>query len=350
MNVRFSPTRLKLIGSGSALPGPPIGNDELLQALKQHCGPRTARRARIYASRLGIRSRHLSRDLGERLSGTTTGNQAPELCRQALAEATGSNEVSYLIGHTATPHTLLPPNISWVADSMSYTGPYVELRQACTGFANALMFAAAMIAEDANTQVGIVGSETGSPFFDISSDFADHEQLVNFVQMGDGAGAVLLGRDDAGGSNTISEIYFGQIGLGKQPGIQLTGGGSAQPYCEKGLPYFNHSASDVRKNGEKLLHDGLRAIQQRGHSLDSFEWILPHQAHGRIAEMFSRQFPETSGKVVNTADRLGNLGSAAIWVALDELIRSGKLTPGDRVLVLGAEASKYLFGGFIYTH
>jgi len=47
---------------------------------------------------------------------------------------------------------------------------------------------------------------------------------------------------------------------------------------------------------------------------------------------------------------LGNLGSAAIWVTLDRLRRSGRLALGDRVMVLGAEASKYMYGGFLYVH
>ena len=45
-----------------------------------------------------------------------------------------------------------------------------------------------------------------------------------------------------------------------------------------------------------------------------------------------------------------NLGSAAIWVSLDRLRRSGRLRESDKVLVLGAEATKYLYGGFVYTH
>jgi 3-oxoacyl-[acyl-carrier-protein] synthase-3 len=29
---------------------------------------------------------------------------------------------------------------------------------------------------------------------------------------------------------------------------------------------------------------------------------------------------------------------------------SGRLKRGDRVLVLGAEATQYLYGGFVYVH
>ena len=76
----------------------------------------------------------------------------------------------------------------------------------------------------------------------------------------------------------------------------------------------------------------------------------PHQSNGHIAGMFGERFPETKGRVFVTADRLGNLGSAAIWSSFDELRRSGELERGQRVLILGAEASKYLYGGFVYTH
>ena len=136
----------------------------------------------------------------------------------------------------------------------------------------------------------------------------------------------------------------------RQPGISLEGGGSADPNCDAGLPYFKHRARDVRKNGVRLIEAGITAIESQGYSLGGFDWIIPHQANGFIAELFAERYPETKGRVFVTADRLGNLGSAAIWVSFDELRRSGKLKCGQRMLILGAEASKYFYGGFVYTH
>ena len=350
MNTRFSNTRLRLHGSGAALPGHSVDNDTLLTALEAHCGSAKARLARKYAKRLGINSRHLSRSLEHARSSARPGMDAPTLCKEAVSRAVADAGMDYLLGHTSTPHTLLPPNIAWVAEDLQYHGPYLELRQACTGFANALAVAAAMIAEDQAAQIGIVGSENGSPYFDITADFADREQLVNFVQMGDGAGAVLLGAADDAKNAVISDIFVGQIGVGKNPGISIKGGGSGDPGCAAGLPYFRHRATDVRRNGEQLIAAGIAAIEARGYRLGDFDWIIPHQAHGHIATLFAKRHPETAGKVFVTADRLGNLGSAAIWVSFDELLRSGRLARGQRVLILGAEASKYLYGGFVYTH
>lgn len=350
MTARFSPTVLKILGSGNAFPGPAIGNDELLASLAATCGEVKARQARKYAKRLGIHSRHVSRALDQSLSGTLPGYDAPTICKDAVSEAAGSDKMSYLIGHTSTPHTLLPPNIAWVADKLSYSGPYVELRQACTGFANALAIAAAMIGECNDAKIGIVGSENGSPYFDMSQDFASTEQLVNFVQMGDGAGAVLLGANDDSGMEIVSDVFVGQIGLRLRPGISIEGGGSNCPSSPSGLPFFKHNVRDVRKNGEKLILAGIAALESHGNSVRDFDWIIPHQANGLMAEIIAKRLPETKGKVFVTADRLGNLGSAAIWASLHELRKSQALERGHRVAVLGAEASKYLYGGFVYTH
>ena len=53
-------------------------------------------------------------------------------------------------------------------------------------------------------------------------------------------------------------------------------------------------------------------------------------------------------RVFVQADRIGNTGSAAIWIALDTL--RAQAAPGDSVVVLGAEASKHMYGGFAYCH
>ena len=92
---------------------------------------------------------------------------APSLCCGALGASDALAGISYLLGHTSTPHTLLPSNIAWVADKLGFEGPYAELRQACTGFASALSMSAGLIAENPAETVGIVGSENGSPYFEI---------------------------------------------------------------------------------------------------------------------------------------------------------------------------------------
>ncbi len=133
-------------------------------------------------------------------------------------------DVDLLIGHTTSPHTLLPPNIAWVADHLGYPGQFMELRQACTGFANALMIASSMLTTRAADCVCIVGSETGSVLFDPEDALVDRGQLVNVAQMGDGAGAVILTRYDDGPGAHLHHVYFGTQGLGRPAGFSLAAG------------------------------------------------------------------------------------------------------------------------------
>lgn len=355
----FAAGQVTLLGSGSYLPGPAVDNQRLLEELEKHLGYITARKAGLICRRLGIEARHILRDFGQH-SGTTLksaplmGNLAIE---NALADGGMSSpsasyqNLSYLIGHTTSPHTLLPPNIAWVAEELGHYGPFMELRQACTGFANGLQIAAAMLTADPSQKpVAIMGSELGSMYFDMSTEFVDQQQLVNLVQMGDGAAAVVLGADDGSCRQQISDIYTGQIGNHRQPGFQLQGGGSGQVNSEKGFPFFLHQVHKVQEKGRDLFLMGLRAIVRRGYELSDFAFILPHQVNGHLGRLFHQLTGLPEEKIIADAKILGNTGSAAIWLSLDKLRRSGRLQLGDKVLVLGAEATKYMYGGFVYQH
>lgn len=353
MSVQIAPGQVKLRSCGNAFPGEHISNDVLLTHLEQLCGRKTARQARIIAKRLGIEGRYVSRRLDQALSEPQV--SAPILSalaiRQALEGCPADTELGYLISHTATPHTLLPSSAAWIAEELALQAPYMELRQACTGFASALQIAVPMLHHNPQMQpVCIVGTEVGSVFFDIDNDFIDTAQLINYVQMGDAAATVILDRDDGSNEQIISHCFSGHIGLNKAPGFQLCGGGSERPECEQKLPYFLHRADSVREAGPQLFLKGIEAIVGQGFSLDEFDYILPHQANGHIDRLLSEYLQLPCERIVNDAKRWGNLGSAAIWASLNGLIMSGKLERGNRVLVLGAEATKYMYGGFIYQH
>lgn len=353
MSVHFSNGRAKLLGSGSELPGDPIDNAQLFAGIAEQCGKRVARKAALISQRLGIKARHFCR---AQQAGISLPDQtAPQLCVKAVNAAHADSgkkvKVDYLIGHTTSPETLLPPNIAWVAEQLDHSGPYMELRQACTGFANALQIAIPMLANDASMQsIAIVGSEVGSIYFDLCAEFIDQEQLVNYVQMGDGAGAVLLAADDGSNRDIISDAYIGHIGNGKSPGFYLEGGGSADVFCKSGLPIFRHNVAAVKEQGADLFMKGLQSVLDRGYTLNDFAYILPHQVNGHMARLLSERLNVSEQRIIVDADKLGNLGSAAIWVSLDRLRQSGRLKEGDKVLVLGAEATKYLYGGFVFHH
>lgn len=356
MTARFASGRLRVLGTGAALPGPPVATADLLERIERNFSVPTRTGAAL-ARRLGIAQRHLARNLEARFETPRAGDRNPELAAQALAAALEQARVpvarlQYLLGHTATPARLLPPNTAEVADLLGHARPYAELRQACTGFANALQWAAGLLAAPDADPVAIVGSEVGSVYFDPLALRDEPGQWVNLVQMGDGAGAIVLGPDRGGPGAWLESAFCGHLGPGRKPGFALEEGGSDYPGVRPGraAASFRHDFEAIKQGGAELFRAGLTAACAAGVDLAGLSAILPHQVNGRIGQWLARELQLPAALFYGNAERVGNLGSAAIWVALHDLRASGRLAHGDRVLVLGAEATHYLYGGFVYVH
>lgn len=345
-----------VLGTGAALPTRRFESAALLERVSAHLSHRQRRRAAKIAERLAIDTRYFSRPFAVARERPDEGESAPSLGARALRNAAARtrtpNEMSFgmLIGHTTTPHTLLPSNAAWIAQELAYCGPHMELRQACTGFATAAALASALIGSGVES-VAIVGSEVGSVMLDLEQLSADPGQLVNLMQMGDGAGAAILGPLHNTEQSRLEGFFYGSLPGQHLPAISLPQGGSGSPAIEtRGITHFAHNYSAIRDHGTALLEAGLDAARSLGIERGSIDWWLPQQVNGRMAEVCARTLGLPPERVIVEAGAIGNVGSAAIWIALDRIRRSGRLRGGDRVLVLGAEASKFMYGGFLYIH
>ncbi len=335
--------QLAVLGTGLALPGRAVPTDDLVALLEDRFAFSAGREARAIAKHMGIATRHISRPFIERhetaLNGCSNADLSALAVNRALDEAGLTiGQIGYLIGHTTTPVQPLPGNITFAADLLGYAGPHVELRQACTGFANALMIAFGLIAGGLDAPIAIVGSETGSLFFDPERAGEDRGQRVNLIQMGDAAAAVIVG-PHAQGRSMISGAWFGATGLGRPPGLQMRAGRNE----------FEHDYARIAESGPALFAAGIAAAASQGVAANSADMIIPHQVSGRIRAQIASHLGIDRERVFGNADRVGNTGSAAIWLALAEL-RAGGFSSGARILALGAEATKYMHGGFLYEH
>ena len=336
--------QVAVLGTGAALPGPAVSTDAAIDRLSLRFGFARQREAKAIARRLGITHRHFCRDFNVAREVARPGHSNPDLSADAIRRALGDAgvaiaDIGYLIGHTTTPHQPLPGNIALVADRLGYRGPHVELRQACTGFANALMIAFGLLAAPGARPIVIVGSETGSLFFDPARAAQASDQIVNFVQMGDAAAAIVLAPASADGA-WIEGAWFGSVGLDAAPGIQI----------DPAFPHeFAHDFAAIKASGARLFEAGQRAARQQGVDLAEVDTIIPHQVSGRIGAYVAEHLGLPVGRFFGNAARVGNTGSAAIWLALAELRECG-LGQGTQTVVLGAEASKHMHGGFLYTH
>lgn len=344
------PRSLCVLGMGASYPGPAISTETLLRQFDETFHLNIRSKGHALAHKLGIKTRHMARDFSARGEKPRAGCSNPELSAQALFSALAEAEldisaIDYLIGHTTTPHTLLPSNIAHVAEHIDYRGPYAEFRQACTGFINALLFASGLLSLPETRCVAIIGSEVGSVFLDPLRTAQDSGQLVNLVQMGDGAAAIVLGKTDkvTKKSQIIRNFFHGQIGTTRSSGLYLPAGGSSQAMPEHEVLEFIHDFESIRTHGLDLFKAGLACAKSCGIDPQSCDYILPHQANGKMDRIL-QPLLQPGPRVIVHGNSVGNTGSAAIWLGLHKT--RSQMTTGQKLLAIGAEATKYMYGGF----
>ena len=350
--ARVAPGRVRLLGMGLALPGDAVATAALCRTLQSRFGIPAERIGRRLGARLAVDTRHLCRGFASAVEAPRPGQRNPELAAAALELALAdarvrATDLDYVLTHTATPARALPGGSAEIAARVGASCAHAEFRQACTGFANALQFAFALLREPGAKPVAIVGSETGSVFFDPDQLARDPAQWINLLQMGDGAAAVVLGPDDGSAGPIIEAAYFGQLPDAPPAGLSLAGGGSDRSAPGAGVITFAHDFEAVAQHGPALLEAGRDTLQAQGHAFADAACIVPHQASGAVAGWFAQHFDVPPARVCDHGRRVGNLGSASIWAALHDVFPA--LAPGERALFLGAEATQYSFGGFALT-
>jgi 3-oxoacyl-[acyl-carrier-protein] synthase-3 len=87
-----------------------------------------------------------------------------------------------------------------------------------------------------------------------------------------------------------------------------------------------------------MLAAARKAIDDAGLSVEDIACVIPHQANLRIIEAIGERLGIPREKVFVNVDRYGNTSAASVGIALDEANRSGRIKPGDYVLMV-------VFGG-----
>jgi len=77
-----------------------------------------------------------------------------------------------------------------------------------------------------------------------------------------------------------------------------------------------------------------QALRRAGLTSDDVDVLIPHQANIRIVEATGKHAGIPREKVYVNIDRYGNTSAGSIPIALDECVRSGKITSGSVVLMV----------------
>jgi 3-oxoacyl-[acyl-carrier-protein] synthase-3 len=95
----------------------------------------------------------------------------------------------------------------------------------------------------------------------------------------------------------------------------------------------------IHMQGKKLFPFAVRSmedatrkcVERAGWSPDDVDMFIPHQANLRIIEGVRDRLGLPLERVYVNIDRYGNTSSASIPIALDELVRAGRVGLGDKL-------------------
>ncbi|MFN4004658.1 MAG: beta-ketoacyl-ACP synthase III [Hylemonella sp.] len=306
----------RITGTGSYLPPQRLSNADLVARLAAD-GIETS--DEWIVERTGIRARHFA------APGVTSSELGAEAARRALqAAGLAASELDLIIVATSTPDMVFPSTACILQDKIGANGcPAFDVQAVCSGFVYALTVADAMIKAGTARRALVVGAEVFSRII----DFKDRSTCVLF---GDGAGAVVLQASEEPGI-LASELHAD----GRHVDILCTPGTVAGGQV-LGDPLLKMDGQAVFKLAVGVLEDAARAVLAKAGLQDTdIDWLIPHQANIRIMQGTARKLKLPMDKVIVTVDEHGNTSAASIPLALDVGVRSGRVKPGDRVLLEG---------------
>jgi len=272
-----------------------------------------------------------------------TSDMAYEASKEALKMANlKPEEIDLIIGATVTPDMLFPSSACLVQQKLkAKNAACFDLSAGCTGFIYALVCAYEFIKSGMYNNVLIFGSET-------LSRIVDWEDRNTCVLFGDGAGACVIGRVNEGG---IIYKLLGADGT-KSELLYIPAGGSKEPATIDTIRdrkhYIKMNGKEVFRFAVSIIEEMVKRItKESGCQVEEVDYFLPHQANMRIIDSAFRKLNIPIDKVVVNLDKYGNMSAASIPVALDEVVKSGKVKKNDKIMLLGFGAGLTWGGALI---
>jgi len=299
----------RIVGTGSYLPEKVLTNRDLEAKID-------TTDEWIY-TRTGIRQRHIAAD------GESTSDLALHASRKALAAAgITPADLDLIVVATTTPDMVFPSTACLLQAKLGARHcPAFDVQAVCSGFIYGVSTADHFVRSGQYRHVLVVGAETYSRIL----DWTDRGTCVLF---GDGAGAVVLRRDNAPGIlSTRLHADGAYADMLAVPGTVCGGQVSGRPLLQMDGP-------GVFRFAVKVLDDIVdETLAASGMQKTDIDWLVPHQANIRIIQATARKLGMSMEKIVVTVDRHANTSAASIPLALDEAVRDGRIRAGQHVLM-----------------
>jgi len=368
-----------LTRSAAYLPLAPVSNDEMEDVLGRVGGQRSRAR-QLVLRRNGIVSRHYAID---RATGRSAMSNAQLTAHAVRALGNDIGRVDCLATGTSMPDQLMPNHGVMVHGELGW--PRLEV-VSCAGIclAGAAAFKHAWLSVKAGEAERAVatGSELASPHlrgqnFEAESqhrlaqleerpEIAFEKDFLRWM-LSDGAGAVLLEREPRGAlplkvdwvelssaAHELPACMYAGAEVDTQGRLQGWAGIDGEQWRERSIFAIKQ---DVRLLNENIVRSTLREplaelVDRRRLRAQDIDWFLPHFSSHYFFDLGEQALREAGLPIprerwfTNLAT-CGNTGSASPFIMLDELLRSGRVKAGQRLLMFVPESGRFS-SGFIH--
>lgn len=360
------------------LPNEPISNQEMENYLGYINGKPSKSKAIVLRNNR-IRERYYALNL----DGTATHTNA-EMASLAIRGLFSSNpeelkEIDVLSAATSTPDQLIPSHGVMTHGWLPETGniDVVSPSGVCCSGMHAFKYAYMMVRLGESVKAVSCASERVASVLRADRFEEEVQQLIKLEQnpylafekdflrwmLSDGAGAFLIENQPNKEGISLKVEWIESFSYANQEEVCMYMGGdkladsslksykdySQEEWISKSIMSIKQ---DVKLLGEKIVKLGFdklkRILELKQVSTDDIDYFLPHiSSYFFESKMFDTMEEIGIGipkeKWFTNLGTTGNVGSASIYLILEELFNSGKLKKGQRILLGVPESSRFSY-------
>ena len=241
-----------------------------------------------------------------------------------------AGQIDLIIVASITPDMPFPNTACLVQQKIGARRvPAFDIEAACSGFLYALEVGQSFITARTFETVLVIGAEKLSSI----TNWKDRNTCVLF---GDGAGAAILQNRPL--SHGLLTTALGADGA-KAELLSMPGGGSRCPATpqtvQDGLHYLRMDGKETFKNAVQAMCSAANEVLSRCDiDITKIKCVIPHQANRRIIDAVGERLGATPEQLFVNLHKYGNTSAASVAIALDEAVRSGRVTRGDLILIV----------------
>lgn len=289
--------------------------------------------------------RHFVRD------GETAAEMGAKAANAALTAAGMTfADIDCLVCASGTKQQALPCTAVFIQQAMGQgqSGvPAFDIDSTCLSFLTAMDVMSCLIDAGRYRRVLIVSTEIAS----YGLDYRDKESAALF---GDGAAAVVIGPAEHGGRSRVICASLRSYSEGAAYSEIRAGGSKRHPRGPEpagpGDELFRMDGPAIFRMASRLLPAFTDELLQAANArMADFRAVIAHQGSAAAVRLLCRKLGISEQQLVYITPDHGNTIAASIPMGLDTAIRTGRISRGDRVLMIGTAAGLTL-GGLVFDY